>query len=292
MIQTKALRLCVALLLLSLTIGCNDETPTGPILGDFVYPVQVGQVWQYSGSFYSFNMMPESLSVCCFDSISSASTVEVTHGTRLGDTLSVYCFQETLVQEDMRTYQSWYYFNNRSDGLYCYAHGGTSARMQPRKALPSRNQLVFHGKPLDEIKRLMGSPLFSLSSQMTETDSITTIEDPPVQSLRYPLTAGSEWLVKAVPEVLSIKKGVIDRVQIRVPAGFFTCARIQWLYDLGSDGSWDADIEVYDYVSQIGLVKRAAIYHNVDVVTFEYPLGIGTCDYADVWELTQTQSGQ
>jgi hypothetical protein len=102
----------------------------------------------------------------------------------------------------------------------------------------------------------------------------------------------SEWLAKAPPEELSIKKKAIDRVQIQVPAGIYTCARIQWLYDVGSDGNWDTDIEAYDYISQIGLVKRTRIYHDVTVTTHEYPLGIGTSDIAEVWELTQTQGGK
>jgi hypothetical protein len=278
--------------LLGLVAGCGDDKPSGPILGDFAYPLQVGQIWKYSGSHYNFNFRPESIAAYGALSASFVSTVEVGQKTKLLDTLDVYSFHETATEVGISTYQSWNYFNNRSDGFYSYAYGGMFPMMQPRKIVPPQYQLTFHGKSLDDIERLIGTSLLNLSGQAPQADSITTIEDPPFRCLKYPLTMGSEWLAEVIPEEISIKKKVIDRVQIRVPAGIFTCAKVQWLYDLGSDGSWDSNIEVYDYISQIGIVKRTRIYHDVTVTTYEYPLGIGICDYADVWELTQTQSGQ
>ncbi|TFH65234.1 MAG: hypothetical protein E4G91_03195 [Candidatus Zixiibacteriota bacterium] len=151
---------------------------------------------------------------------------------------------------------------------------------------------MFQGKALDEIRKLVGTSLLSHSGQAPQFDSLTNIEDPPFHSLKYPLNAGSEWPVRIPPKLVPINKKAIDRVQVQVPAGVFTCARIQWLYGLDSDSNWDSDIEAYDYISQIGLVKRTRLYHNVTVTTHEYPLGIGICDWAEVWELTQTQGGQ
>jgi len=290
--RITAVGLCLISVLPYLIPGCGDDKSSGPILGDFAYPLRVGQIWKYSGSYYSFNCRPESLAAYHFFSAEFVSTVQVMQKTKLLDTLDVYSFKETAIESGIHAYQTWNYFNNRPDGFYCYAYGGTSSMMQPRKIAPTQYQLTFHGKTFDDIKELIGPSLISLSGLAPQADSITNIEDPPVRCLKYPPIAGSEWPVKVLPEVMSIKKKAIDRVQIQVPAGIFTCARIQWLYDLGSDGSWDSDIEAYDYISQIGLVKRTRIYHDVTVTTHEYPLGIGTCDYAEVWELTQTQGGQ
>jgi hypothetical protein len=287
-----AVGLCLISVLLSLPPGCSDEKPSGPILGDFAYPLQVGQIWKYSGSFYSFNFRPESIAAYDGFSADFVSTVQVMQKTKLLDTLDVYSFKETAIESGIHTYLSWNYFNNRPDGFYSYAYGGTSAMMQPRKLAPTHYQLTFHGKTLDDARKLLGTSLLNPSGQAPQADSITTIEDPPFRCLKYPLTMGSEWPVRTLPEVLSIKKKTLDRVRVQVPAGIFTCAKIQWLYDIGSDGSWDSDIEAYDYISQIGLVKRTRVYHNVTVTTHEYPLGIGTCDYAEVWELTHTQGGQ
>jgi hypothetical protein len=290
--RVTAVGLCLISLLLSLTAGCGDDKPSGLILGDFAYPLQVGQIWSYSGWQYSFNFKPESLATNHSVSLGFASTVQVMQKTKLLDTLDVYSFRESSVQSGASTYECWHYYNNRPDGLYNYAYGGTNSWMLPRKITPTQYQLTFHGRPLDDIRKLVGTSLLSPSGLAPQSDSLTNIEDPPFHSLKYPLTAGSEWPVR-IPSILSpINKKAIDRVQVQVPAGVFTCARIQWLYDLGSDGSWDSEIEAYDYISQIGLVKRTRIYHNVEVTTHEYPLGIGTCDMAEVWELTQVQSGQ
>jgi hypothetical protein len=287
-----AVGLCLISVLLSLTPGCSDEKPSGPILGDFAYPLQVGQIWSYSGSYYSFNCRPESLAGNHSIFASFVSTVQVMQKTKLLDTLDVYSFKETAIEGGILTYQSWNYFNNRHDGFYSYAYGGTSSMMQPRKIAPTQYQFMFHGKTLDHTERLIGTSLLNPSGQAPQADSITNIEDPPFRCLKYPLTMRSEWLVRVLPEVMSIKKKAIDRVQIQVPAGIFTCARIQWLYDIGSDGSWDSDIEAYDYISQIGLVKRTQVFRGVIVTDQENPLGIGTCDIAQVWELTRMQGGQ
>jgi hypothetical protein len=212
--------------------------------------------------------------------------------TKLLDTLDVYSIRETAIQSGTSTYVCWNYYNNRPDGLYNYAYGGTNTFMQPRKIAPTQYQLMFHGKALDDIRKLIGTSLLSPSGQAPQSDSLTHFEDPPFHSLKYPLNAGSEWPVRVPSDVGAINKKAIDRVQVQVPAGVFTCARIQWLYSTGMGGGWNTDIEAYDYVSQIGLVKRTRIYRNVEVTTHEYPLGIGTCDIAEVWELTQTQNGQ
>jgi hypothetical protein len=290
--RVAAVGLCLVSVLLCLTPGCSDDKPSGPILGDFAYPLQVGQIWKYSGIQYDFNFVPESLATNHSTSYSYVSTVQVMQKTKLLDTLDVYSFREIVVQSGASTYECWHYYNNRPDGLYNYAYGGTNTWMQPRKIAPTQYQFTFQGKPLDYIRRLVGTSLLSPSGLTSQSDSLTHIEDPPFHSLKYPLNAGSEWPVRIPPKLSPINKKAIDRVQIQVPAGIFTCARIQWLYDLNNDGNWDSDIEAYDYISQIGLVKRTRVYHNVTVTAHEYPLGIGTCDMAEVWELTQVQSGQ
>ena len=290
--RITAVGLCFVSVLLSLVASCGDDKPSGPILGDFAYPLQVGQIWKYSGIQYDFNFIPESLATNHSTSVGSVSTVQVMQKTKLLDTLDVYSFREVAVQSGASTYECWHYYNNRPDGLYNYAYGGTNSWMLPRKIAPTQYQLTFHGKALDDIRRLVGTSLLSPSGLAPQSDSLTHIEDPPFHSLKYPLNAGSEWPVSIPPKLVPINKKAIDRVQVQVPAGIFTCARIQWLYEIGSDGNWNTDIEAYDYISQIGLVKRTRVYHNVTVSTPEYPLGIGTCDIAEVWVLTQTQSGQ
>lgn len=290
--RITAAGLCLISVMLYLVPGCGDDKPTGPILGDFAYPLQVGQIWKYSGRQYSFNFVPESLAINHSTSHSYVSTVQVMQKTKLLDTLDVYSFREIAVEFGGSTFECWNYFNNRPDGFYCYAYGGTSPMMQPRKIAPRRSEFTFRGKALDDIERLAGTSLLGPSGGAPQSDSLTEIEDPPFHSLKYPLNAGNEWPVRIPPKLVPINKKAIGRVQVQVPAGVFTCARIQWLYDFNKDGNWDSDIEAYDYISQIGLIKRTRVYRGVTVTSHEYPLGIGTCDIAEVWELTQVQGGE
>ncbi|MCX6831736.1 MAG: hypothetical protein NT028_06295, partial [candidate division Zixibacteria bacterium] len=206
-----AVGLCLISVLLSLPPGCSDEKPSGPILGDFAYPLQVGQLWRYSGSYYSFNFRPESIAAYGDFPVGFVSTVQVMEKTKLLDTLDVYSFKEIAIESGIHTYLSWNYFNNRPDGFYSYAYGGMFAMMQPRKIAPLQYQLMFHGKALADIERLIGTSLLNPSGQAPQVDSITDIEDPPFRCLKYPLTAGSEWLAKVIPDVFSIKKKTIDR---------------------------------------------------------------------------------
>lgn len=283
---------CFVMLTLGLSLGCGDEKPSGPILGDFAYPLQVGQQWKYIGRQYNFNFVPESLATNHSTLHNYTSTVQVMEKTKIIDSVDVYSFRELAVQTGMGTYETWHYYNNRLDGFYLFAHGGTNAMMLPRKIAPESHRLVFHGKPLEATERLCGATLVNMSSLGSLSDSLTGIDDPPIRSLMYPLSYGSEWVAIAVAPLTPINKKVIEKVSVQVPAGIYTCAKIQWLYDLNSDGSWDSDVEQFDYVSQIGLIKRTKLFRGVTVTTFEHPEGIGVCDVAEVWELSQSTGGQ
>jgi hypothetical protein len=102
-----ALGLCIISVLLGLISGCSDEKPSGPILGDFAYPLQVGQIWKYAGRLYRFNFVPDSLAANYGESFSFVSTVQVMQKTKLWDTLDVYSFRETAIEGGINTYQSW-----------------------------------------------------------------------------------------------------------------------------------------------------------------------------------------
>lgn len=282
----------IILLALGLFVGCGDEKPSGPILGDFAYPLQVGQVWKYSGRQYNFNFVPESLATNYSTYYNFTSTVQVMQKTKILDSLDVYSIRELAVQVGLFSYETWHYYNNRTDGFYNYAYGGTSPMMLPRKLAPATTRLLFRGLPLEKTERQLGVALLNPSGLAPQSDSLSEIEDPPFRSLAYPLSYGSEWPVRNPTGITPINKKVIEKVQVQVPAGISTCAKIQWLYDIDEDGSWDTDIEQYDYISQSGLVKRTRLFHNVTVASYDHPEGIGTCDIAEVWELTQTIGGQ
>jgi hypothetical protein len=269
--------------------GCGDSKPNSLILGDFAYPLQVGQTWLYSGSYQTFNFQPESLAYSHSESRTFQSTVQIVQKFNLLDSLEVYGFKETIIESGKDPTYSWHYMNNSSEGLYRYAYTLGDVRVTPRKPAVQDRSYRFHGKTYASIEELLRSSDTRHEGEALDGDSIK-YDVPPFRSLKYPLTTGSEWPVRVPPGSMMLNKKVIDEVKIQVPAGVFNCARIQWLYGTGTDGQVDSDMQVFDYVARIGLVKRTQVFHNVTVTDYEHPLGAGTCDISEIWMLRQTPS--
>jgi hypothetical protein len=283
---------CVgSLALLALILGgCGDKTDN-LVIGDFAYPLHVGQVWRYVGVEYNSNFQPESLAATHTTSDGIVAAVEVTAQTVIGDSIPVYALKMTETITGQQTYYSWDYFNNRADGLYSfgYSHAVGSSGVLPRKIGHNRYQFRFAGRTFANIGELLGFVEFSRNPQSLATDSIT-LETPPFLCLRYPLSTGSEWLTTSPPTVWPIGKKVLGRVEVQAPAGTFACAHILWRYDIDTNGIWDTDIEMHDYVAQIGLVKRVLTVRGVQVTDYENPLWLGTCDIHRIMELQSTHT--
>ncbi|MFQ6618789.1 MAG: hypothetical protein ACE5QV_08895, partial [Fidelibacterota bacterium] len=57
----------------------------------------------------------------------------------------------------------------------------------------------------------------------------------------------------------------------------FYCFKIQRLFDFDNDGEWDNDIELFDYISDKGLIKRYFFLKDL-IVTNERGDPIGKMD--------------
>jgi hypothetical protein len=283
---------CAGTLALIIVIlgGCGDKSGN-LVIGDFAYPLHVGQVWRYVGMEYTSFFQPESLAATYTTNYGIVSAVEVKEQTVVGDTIPVYALKMTETITGQATSYSWDYFNNRPGGLYsfAYSHPSGSGGMEPRKLTRDECQYRFHGHvfaSISELFRFIESPS---QKQALGSDSIT-LETPPFLCVKYPFSSGSEWLTTSPPTVWPIGKKVLGRVDIQVPAGTFACAHILWRYDVDTNGVWDTNIEMHDYISQIGLVKREAIIRGIEVTGYENPTGIGTYDVSRVMELLSTHT--
>jgi hypothetical protein len=268
-------------------LTCTEITPTKPVPDDFVYPMNVGNVWNYSGINRGFNVRPDSLASDFEFTFIEHSNIEIISDTALMDSIDVFDFAEIFVQEhrETDTFYSESYFTNHEDGLYYYGRTGSNSEVIPYKINPGKMFFQFNGKKFDNLNEIFSFLGHSISPIGLNGDSISYIL-PPRKSLHYPLSEGVRWLVYDVSGLFTINKEVVGITYIDVPAGRFLCYKVRWLWDMDEDGGLDSELEYYDYISTVGLVKRTMIARDVILGSYEHPAGIGTIDLEFRFELT------
>lgn len=233
----------------------------GPNSGDkFEYPLAVGHQWEYDRLFSTLTYNPDSLAWVTDYAISSTIVVTIESMTTLSDTIPVYVLEEILTESENRVFESTSYYNNLPDGLYLYAYRN-GGRATP-KSMP-KEKYILGGREFGSIGEITDFIVNSMSKQVVINDSIR-YESPPLQSIRSPLQIGAQWMLRTAGNPWRIEKRVVSEETIAVPAGEFTCYKIQWLIDWSDKGEWDENIQFYDFVSTIGLVMRSSRF--VDMV--------------------------
>jgi hypothetical protein len=253
----------------------------------FIYPLQIGNRWDYSGSMVFFNFQPDSLGDFFPDTFYASSTVEILRRETLHDTLETYVFHETFTLHGYGVYHSENYFNNWSDGFYNFASYGVNDQLTPLK--PGHQPSVyFKGRYFNTVREVFDWLKTGIESQARLVDSLE-YEDPPLRCLAYPLTVGAQWTYRYPGNPWHMEKAVIGRANQTVPAGDFDCFEIQWLYDLNDDGTWDDDIDIFDQISQIGLVKRSITIRGIVLEDPWSPEPLGYFDAKEEYVLTDYQ---
>lgn len=271
----------VAVVLLAACLACDRSKPQGPYKNPFVYPLSVGNRWQYSGRYFYSNVQPDSLLPMFSDTLFSTSTVEITGLDTLFDTTEVYVFHERYGWI-LDTVDSDAYFKNLGDGFYYY--GATSMNyVAPLKPHPFAN-FSFRGHRFHDICELF-EMIEGRRPVPKPTGGAVEYHDPPLKSLAYPLRTGCRWTFREPAEPWRIDKLIGNWRSIEVPAGRFGCFPVRWLHEMDNDRQWDIDIEFYDYISQVGLVKRAITIRGITLTSPVSPDSIGTADVTTEYTL-------
>ncbi len=283
----QAIIMLIILAVFGFGLFCSDDKFYNPLPEGFVYPIKVGNKWNYAGIQRAFNFQPDSLKDDHEFTYVTRSNIEIISDTTLMDSIDVFAFAELyiIMYEDIDTFHSESYYNNHDDGLYLYADKGMGSDARPLKICPSKLFYKFNGKEYRNLHDLFKPFGQDLSPIGLNGDSIIYIL-PPRKSFHYPLSVGEEWIVLELPGLFTIGKKVIGIENIEVPAGRFQCYKIQWMWDMDQDGEWESVPEYYDYIAAVGLVKRTMIARNVQIVTYENPTGIGKFDFEVRFELT------
>jgi len=254
----KILYPAFVLALLALAIFSCDNENDNP--GGMIYPLSVGNSWEYSREMNLFFYQDSAGTPVYEDTATYTSTasVVITGKETLRDSIETYVFysEENDSFGTFGTYSGIDYYNNTDSGLYLYAYQSWGPYILPKTQTSSK--ILFKGKTFNSVRELSNYLQAALPSYRVLSDSIY-FEEPPVKSLQYPLKVGARWIYREADDPWRIDKVVTARDTIQVPAGEFSCYKIQWLYDLDDDEQWDEDIAFYDYISSAGLVRRHLI---------------------------------
>ncbi len=258
-----------------LITSCDkNENPIGPNGTDgFIYPLKVGNQWEYNRTFSTFNFRPDTLKNNQFidTTITSSVIMKIIKKETLNNSINTFVFQETL-KENNKTFIDDSYYANRDSGLYFYAYRG------PGFVIPKSshsNKILFKGRYFNNIREITSYITKAIPQDYILIDSLI-YEIPPLQSLKYPIKIGSQWTYTYPGKPWHIDKKILNYEKVKVPAGSFNCFKIQWLYDMNHDSVWDNDIIFYDYVCEKGLIKRSILFKD-QIITGEQgsePLGL------------------
>ncbi len=253
--MNKRFSMTILIPMLISSSGCDD-----PDHG-FVYPLSVGNSWEYTREWSSFSYA-DSLNPVYEDTSTFTSQISVTvTGTAvLRDTFETYALTAAEIQGS-QTYTGIGYFGQGSDGLYLYGHEGFGSNVLPKRASggPASGKVLFKGMSFDSVRELLDWVQQSQPvGYLTTTDSLYQ-EIPPLKTIPYPLTTGTTWTYRPPRDPLWIVKQVMGKETVAVPAGSYACHRITWRYDVNGDGVIDEGIEINDYIGPVGLVLRHVV---------------------------------
>jgi len=244
--------LAVTMAVVAALNSCSDSgSPTAPVFPDFQYPLQLGMSWTYAIR-WAVYMTPLD-GTTPVDSVITLLRSEVRsdrHEELMGRG------QLVVLREDLsgadRTWWGETLVRNQTKGLYQYAYRGMSFRVLPKASRHSLIPASFTGaKP-----RFLPIGLLPVNIKPTITSSDSLyVEDEPVRVLAYPLRPGDNWIYREDDD-FRIHRRVTGTDTVDTPAGQFICAVIEHLYDTDGDGQWEKNIQIVDYVAEIGLVKR------------------------------------
>ncbi|MBU0561237.1 MAG: hypothetical protein KJ799_04945 [Bacteroidetes bacterium] len=274
-------RIIIASLLLT-AFGCDLFTESNE--SSYKYPLGVGYEWNYSHllAAHNFRTQDENLDSSDYVFTQSFKThAEIVRKEIISDSINTFVIRTT---DDLEVYISYHedYVNNQEDGLFKYAYrrgGGVSAVTPKRSNITT---LTFNGKKFNSTKELVDYYSGNVHHDgLLHSDSLIILKDA-LQSIKYPLRVNSAWDYLKDPIPVKISKKCIGTVSLYG----YNCYKIKWLYDFNSDGQWDDNVVMIDYISNRGLLKRTMDFKDAGITTEYGPEIIGYIDFSEEYTIT------
>jgi hypothetical protein len=265
------------IILSTILISCeySSESDNDPEPG-FQYPVEIGNKWTYHHTWENFNFRPDSLSDRRPD-MEFTYYIEVIKDTVLRDNNECFIFEQTELYYSDIVHN---YYNNKDDGFYQIAHGSGGSMAFPK----NRNNLdVGFADKLFKNQQGLVKYIVNIIGELPDYRDSIYYYDKPRPILKYPMVENIEWVL--TDEMFSIWKKIVGKEHVTTTAGTFNCYKILWIY---GENDWfnPADLEIYEYVCEKGLIKRTISFKNIAITSAESPEPIGYYDSSDEYILT------
>jgi len=229
------------LLLLGLlfVLSCDKENPLeNDKLKDFVYPLSIGNTWIYEGT----------LSSEYYDNSQSSNNSYITlKDTIIIDSLysevdNIFRFKTIRFEErsdnSTKSFEGHQYISNKTNGLFHHGYESSGSLTLPRststkKKYKINNVLFTHNELINFVLNRF---------------SDITWEDEPLMSLKYPIQNNEQWTYRNVNNPWRMDRLVIEKTN--------EIFKVQTLYDIDEDSSWDVNMKVFHtYTFDKGLIN-------------------------------------
>ena len=278
--KNRKLNIFLSLCLIIFLSCIGEPTPVQESQTFIQYPLNIGNSWEYQRLAQFTNFRPDSLHHTIADTL-DFSRIHVTIPGKK-DLLGMY---STFILREQFTISSSIgiagesYYTQDKNGLYLHAQLGISTAL-PKKGHPRFRFFGLNFRNIDELYAEL-----HIAQPVSETAILDSlyIYDPPLKVLLYPLQQGKTWIYQ-IGDFTPITKQIGSRELISLPAGNFTADVVHLFYDFDNNGVWDPKIDIRDYYSAQGLIKRSIKLRDI-VVIDENLNEIGLIDYSDVLEL-------
>ena len=268
------------IVILMSSIGCDNTTESK--LDSFIYPLTIGNTWNYERQFKIYNVRPDSLKdqfEYAYTSVVEVTVTKMVDLTGYDNTIEMMAVETS----DFRTVTGYNYYLEQNDGMYLAGYKSAGDIGMPKQKVIKEIRLAGHSfSSFAELLSVLTPETVLFNSKQ---DSVY-LENPPVKVLEYPLTEGKNWTFRPVGPPWRIDKEIIGNETIETDAGSFECFKIRWLYDLDANGIWDTDIFIIDYLAEEGLVKRVVDIRDVPTTIGPFDEGALT-DYLEEFTLME-----
>ncbi len=268
MFITKIFAETIAVLCLVFFISCSNDNPatitTNEPSENFKYPYEINSFWYYSTYNYITNYRPDSLrNIIADDTIVGNGIAEFTKDTVINsDTLHLLKNTHSSEGHEHTTLEL---YKQSDTGLVRYAFYSSGTNFGPFRVSRLRFKIENENKEFLSTAELLRW-YEGYASADFRGDTTFTIDNPPINAIRYPITNGTEWSYLDYGAT-KIKKLYSGFENITTQAGSFHCARIRrnWYFNFSNEP--DSNFYLMDYFSESGMVKRDFRIKNVLVTT-------------------------
>jgi len=279
-------------LVLLITSCKKDTNPIIPNSDTFLYPLEVGNKWEYDRHFATFNYRKkDSIDYPRYDDsihYYSKIVVEVVGKKTILDSIKASIIQSFETSSSMRSFWSEQYYCNQDNGLFLHGHRFNIGGGNGLPKLINSEKIIFKGKEFNSIDEIIQSLDFILPKAYSICSDSIIYNNPPLMVLAYPIINSGEWIFRQSNEPFAINKRVLGKENITLLSRVFLCHKIEWLYDLNNDNKWDEDISVVDFYADEGLIKRTFFVKDLVITTIASPDSNGYFDSSEEIILTNT----